>query len=243
MNNKFKFLIALFYNRNINLINFPLFITLIFNISIYLLPKFNYTIYLFLIIILNILNYLFITTLFKKVKTYLKSLNFNFLEFNFLYYFFLNFFLFLSIIEKMPKIKEKILSYFDLPFLGLLPLLIFYSILFFLQLFITYKEVKLSELENYDELVSKFYNDPMFSFYKSFFSRLYLIWFFIYLLFSSFKFYSNNSLTYLFAFFINPTVTILCVISLIEATTYYVRKALLELKKLQKDNTDELIKH
>jgi len=233
MNNKIKFLIALFYNLYATTWNFLFFISLIFCIPIYLLPKLNYITYLFLIIILNVLNYLFIATLFKKVKKYLKLLNFNFLEFNLLYFIILNFFLFLSIIEKMPKIKEKILDYFELPFLGLLPLLIFYSILFFLQLFIIYKEIKLSELENYDELLSKLYNDPILSFYKSFFSRLYIMWFFIYISFSSFKLYSTNSLTYLFAFIILPFGTILCVISLIEDTTYYVRKAFLELNKLQ----------
>jgi len=221
MNNKIKFLIALFYNLYATTWNFLFFISLIFCIPIYLLPKLNYITYLFLIIILNVLNYLFIATLFKKVKKYLKLLNFNFLEFNLLYFIILNILLFLSIIEKILNIHE-------LSFPFLLPPQIFYSMLFFTSLFIIYKEIKLSELENYDELLSKFLSKS-----NLIFSKIYLYHLYIVLYFFSLTYKDYSPLFYLFNFSINPAVVTLSVISLIEGTTYYVRKAFVELKKLQ----------
>jgi len=221
MDKKIKFLIILFYNCNHILGTLFLFITLIFCIPIYLLPKLNYITYLFLIIILNVLNYLFIATLFKKVKKYLKLLNFNFLEFNLLYFIILNILLFLSIIEKILNIHE-------LSFPFLLPPQIFYSILFFISLYIIYKEMKLSELENYDELLSKFLSKSNLIFSKTYPYHLYIILYFFSLTYKDYSF-----LFYLINFSINPAVVTLSVISLIEGTTYYVRKAFLELNKLQ----------
>jgi len=221
MNNKIKFLIVLFYNLYVTTATSPFFISLILCTLIYLLPKLNYTIYLLLIIILNVLNYLFITTLYKKVKKYLKLLNFNFLEFNLYYFLILNILLFASIIEKILNIHE-------LSFPFLLPPQIFYSILFFISLYIIYKEMKLSELENYDELLSKFLSKSNLIFSKTYPYHLYIILYFFSLTYKDYSF-----LFYLINFSINPAVVTLCVISLIEDTTYYVRKAFLELNKLR----------
>lgn len=228
MDKKTKFLIILFYNCETTLGTLFLFLSLIFCTPIYLLPKLNYIIYLFLIIILNILNYLIITTLFKKVKKYLKLLNFDFLEFDLYYYLMLNLFLFISIMEKISNIHELSFSF-------LLPPQIFYSILFFIQLFIIYREIKLSELENYDELLSKFSVNLNLSPSKKYFYGLFIIFIILYAIFNPFRDLIKTSLTlfYLLTFIIFPSVTILCTISLIEGTTYYVRKTFLELKKLQ----------
>ena len=221
MDKKIKFLIILFYNCNHILGTLFLFITLIFCIPIYLLPKLNYITYLFLIIILNILNYLIIRALFKEVKKYLKLLNFDFLEFDLSYYLMVNLFLFIAIIEKILNIHELSFSF-------LLPPQIFYSILFFISLYIIYKEMKLSELENYDELLSKFLSKS-----NLIFSKIYLYHLYIVLYFFSLTYKDYSPLFYLFNFSINPAVVTLSVISLIEGTTYYVRKAFVELKKLK----------
>jgi len=228
MDKKIKFLIILFYNCNHILGTLFLFITLIFCIPIYLLPKLNYITYLFLIIILNILNYLIIRALFKEVKKYLKLLNFDFLEFDLSYYLMVNLFLFIAIIEKILNIHELSFSF-------LLPPQIFYSILFFIQLFIIYKEMKLSELENYDELMSKFSINLNLSHSKKYFYGLFIIFIVLYTIFIPFRDLIKTSLTffYLLTFIIFPSITIISVTSLIEGTTYYVRKALVELKKLQ----------
>ncbi len=241
MNNKLISLISLFSFYRTEISCAPFFILLIFSIPIYLMPKLSFINYLFLIIILNILYCFFMRILYKKGETYLKLFKLNFLKiilYNLLGF---NVFLYLIILLDKIFIKEQYLINPLLPSTRLLPVLIFYSLLFFIQLFIIYKEIKLSEVENYDELLYIFSINFDLSNSKRFFYGLPYIWMPAYL---SFLMFSNSLIfLYLFALIINPAVVTLCVISLIKATTYYVRKTLLELKKLQKDNTDELIKH
>lgn len=131
----------------------------------------------------------------------------------------------------LPLLENLINSRSPLPMF--LPPLIFYSMLFFTSLFIIYKEIKLSELENYNKLLSKFFINLKLSYFKSCYYRLSAVWIYMYISLYISLFYNSYTFLYIFAFIINPAVVTLSVISLIEGTTYYVRKAFVELNKLQ----------
>ncbi len=81
MDKKSKFLIVMFLNDDDFGITLASLISLICYPLIYLLPKFNILYYIFLLIILNLLIYLILRTLFKKVESYIKLIKpFNFLK-------------------------------------------------------------------------------------------------------------------------------------------------------------------
>ncbi len=120
-----------------------------------------------------------------------------------------------------------------------IPFLTYYSILFFVLIYIFFKEIKLSEFEKYSDLsfgdLGKYIEKGYYNFYASV-PWLYIILFYI---------IKDESLQLLLLFIalIEPIIITLGVITFFEKSTYLIRKTLIELSKLQKDNMDELIKY
>jgi len=231
---KSKFLIVMFLNHEIMITTLVPLISLIWSIFIFLLPKFNILYYIFLLIILNLLIYLILRTLYKKVESYIKLIKpFNFLKCCLPFIIFFTFFSTLLIIAKYLNDVSSLIYQVYIPFLT------YYSILFFVLIYIFFKEIKLSEFEKYSDLsfgdLGKYIEKGYYNFYAS------VPWLYI-ILFNLIK-DESLQLLLLFIALIEPIIITLGVISFFEKSTYLIRKTLLELSKLQKDNIDELIKH
>jgi len=231
---KSKFLIVMFLNDDDFGITLASLISLICYPLIYLLPKFNILYYIFLLIILNLLIYLILRTLFKKVESYIKLIKpFNFLKC------YLPSILFFTIFSVLLIIAKYLNDVSSLIYQVYIPFLTYYSILFFVLIYIFFKEIKLSEFEKYSDLsfgdLGKYIEKGYYNFYASV-PWLYIILFYI---------IKDESLQLLLLFIalIEPIIITLGVITFFEKSTYLIRKTLIELSKLQKDNIDELIKH
>jgi len=234
MKKKTKFLIVMFSNDEIVMNTLVPLISLIWSIFIFLLPIFNILYYIFLIIILNILIYLILRTLFKKVESYIKLIKpFNFLKCYLLFILFFTIFYSFSIVVKyLNEVSRAYPIYISL--------LTFYSILFFVLIYVFLKEIKLSEFEKYSDLS---FGDLGKNIEKGYFYNFYTGTPAQYSIFFFIVREILPQLLLIFIALIGPIITTLGVISFFEKSTYLVRKTLIELSKLQKDNIDELIKH
>jgi len=238
MDKKTKFLVILFLNKYFIALTFPSLLTLAWCAFIILTPEINIAYYITLIVIIDVLIYLILRKLYRRVDQYIKLINesFNFLGYYFWFiYFFTLFSLFYSIINTIPI---KSLSYKTSAYYLFIPGLTVLSLLFFLAVYLTLREINLSESKNKISLIyNKHLNNERIErmyVYTLFTCTVYSLFFFWVIDIEPNPFVRNINPTAFFIFaIVAPIILISGVVSFIEATTFYVREIISELEKLK----------